>query len=194
MDIDEIAVEIIKKGTMFTVAESNLDVIYQNPYELAAMCKFLLDKGISKYLEVGLANGGLLKFITEFFNLSVSNGIDLAMPVSKAINSNIFIGNSTSSDAVSWAKKYSPYDLIFIDAGHDYESVKADYINYNTLGRFVAFHDILGLRNTPGVARLWNEVKIGRKYIEFIDTSKRYSCGPPGSYDTEVGIGLLIEE
>lgn len=52
-------------------------------------------------------------------------------------------------------------DFLFIDGGHDYETVKADFLNYAPLvapGGTIAFHDIQGI---PDVNRFWNELKIG---------------------------------
>jgi glycosyltransferase involved in cell wall biosynthesis len=50
-------------------------------------------------------------------------------------------------------------DFLFIDGGHDYETVKADYQNYSPLvrpGGVIAFHDIQGIAD---VNRFWNEIK-----------------------------------
>jgi hypothetical protein len=50
-------------------------------------------------------------------------------------------------------------DFLFIDGGHDYETVKADYMNYAPLvrsGGTIAFHDIQGIAD---VNRFWQEVK-----------------------------------
>jgi len=52
------------------------------------------------------------------------------------------------------------YDCIFIDADHDYECVKRDYLNSLKCvnpGGFLIFHDISNTRT--GVARCWEEIK-----------------------------------
>ncbi len=59
-----------------------------------------------------------------------------------------------------------PLDFLFIDGGHDYKTVKADFENYSPLvkpGGLVAFHDMVGI---PDVAKYWAEVSEGRDNIE----------------------------
>ncbi|MDE2099475.1 MAG: class I SAM-dependent methyltransferase [Patescibacteria group bacterium] len=71
-------------------------------------------------------------------------------------------------------------DFLFIDGGHDYATVKADYENYAPLvrpGGVIAFHDIQGIAD---VKRLWSEVK---KHDE---ASGREICHPHGW-----GIGVM---
>lgn len=55
------------------------------------------------------------------------------------------------------------YDLVIIDGDHTYDAVKADYAAYGPLGRIVMFHDIAGLRDCEGVARLWEEISRTKK-------------------------------
>ena len=47
------------------------------------------------------------------------------------------------------------YEWVFIDAGHQYEEVRSDWLNYGSLGAVVAFHDI----NYPQVGALWREIR-----------------------------------
>lgn len=59
-------------------------------------------------------------------------------------------------------------DFLFIDGGHDYETVKSDYENYAPLvrpGGLIAFHDIQCI---PDVKRFWNEVR-GEHFMEYCD-------------------------
>jgi predicted O-methyltransferase YrrM len=60
-----------------------------------------------------------------------------------------------------WAERLSErrFGLIFFDADHSYEGVKADYENWSPLlmpGGIVAFHDI----NKPGVDQLLHEIQL----------------------------------
>jgi hypothetical protein len=63
------------------------------------------------------------------------------------------------------AKEWAPYDFIFIDAGHYYPEVRADWDAYLPLaqkGAMVVFHDILPpsvVHPEIEVARLWAEIK-----------------------------------
>jgi len=66
-------------------------------------------------------------------------------------------GNTHAPSTFAEVREYSDsYEWVFIDAGHAYEEVKADWLNYGLLGNdVVCFHDIL----YPHVARLWAEIK-----------------------------------
>ncbi len=91
-------------------------------------------------------------------------------------------GDSRSREAIEWAKKEGPYDLIFIDGSHQYKDVKADFENYRGMTDMaIGFHDI----NHPdfGVKRLWNEI-LRAQPTEYVATSTVIT----GHY---MGIGVL---
>jgi cephalosporin hydroxylase len=75
-------------------------------------------------------------------------------------------GNTHAPSTLAEVREYSDsYDWVFIDAGHHYEEVKADWLNYGFLSDdVVCFHDIL----YPHVARLWAEIKAEYKTREII--------------------------
>lgn len=75
--------------------------------------------------------------------------------------------------AMCFAESHAPYDLLFIDAGHTYHDVRADYETYARLvrpGGLIAFHDALPraaypevevhrfLAELPGMTIVGNEV------------------------------------
>jgi len=72
-----------------------------------------------------------------------------------------FDADSTARDTVTRVKSLVPYlDFLFIDGGHDYQTVKADYENYGPLvrsGGVIAFHDISG-GEWPEIKRFWEEL------------------------------------
>jgi hypothetical protein len=68
----------------------------------------------------------------------------------------IFYGDSHSLEAIQWARKNGPYQLVMIDGDHSYEGVRADWENYGHLGECVTFHDIAN--KELGVAKLWKEL------------------------------------
>jgi len=79
-----------------------------------------------------------------------------------------------------------PLDLLFIDADHTYEGVKADFVQYSPLvrpGGLIGFHDI---RPSPDpdtqVERLWTELQSRYDVEEFVY---------PDKIGRELGIGLL---
>lgn len=87
--------------------------------------------------------------------------------------------NSTDRQVISEANKIfkdKKVDFLFIDGGHDYNTVKADFLNYSTLvrsGGMIVFHDILG---EQGVSKYWYELKWKGGRIEILK---------------EFGIGIL---
>ncbi len=87
-------------------------------------------------------------------------------------------GDSHASETVERVENNGPYDWLWIDAGHRYREVEADWLLYRPMvnaGGIVAFHDILPpSRNHPEieVSRLWTELKAeGYKTDEIIGGS-----------------------
>jgi cephalosporin hydroxylase len=78
-------------------------------------------------------------------------------------------GNTHAPSTLAEVREYSDsYEWVFIDAGHLYEEVKADWLNYGLLSEdVVCFHDIL----YPEVARLWAEIKTEYETFEIVSDS-----------------------
>ena len=99
------------------------------------------------------------------------------------------IGNSNDIEVVNWVKEYQPFDFIFVDGGHDYETVSADYQNYYPMlnkGGLMAFHDIA----TPDVNAY--EIDVGRWWrdmtaAKMFDGKVMESITRPGKW----GIGII---
>jgi hypothetical protein len=157
--------------------------IEQNPRELAEFCEFIQSQNIRAYLEVGTSTGGLLNFFAEVFRWDVF-GVDLRLPVKAPANAGLFIGSTRSEGFREFLNLLPKLDLVWIDADHSYESVKADAEACLRLSpRFMVFHDICGLRACEGSARHWAETKAQHygKTVEFVADD-----------ETRVGIGVLI--
>jgi hypothetical protein len=98
----------------------------------------------------------------------------------------LVIGNSRTQDIIKTVNELGPYDLIYIDGDHTYEGVKADWENYRSMGKMIAFDDI---RNTipsstgdiPGVHKLWGEIK-----------EQGYSWTELCANGTDQGIGVIL--
>lgn len=94
-------------------------------------------------------------------------------------------GDSHSSEMLARAKAAlggQPLDYLFIDGDHTYEGVRKDFEMYSPLvrrGGVIAFHDIAEHPPEIGceVSRLWNEIKGGYRYSEFIEDRKQGWAG-----------------
>ena len=99
------------------------------------------------------------------------------------------IGNSNDIEVVHSVKEFQPFDFIFVDGGHDYETVNSDYQLYYPMlkkGGLMAFHDIA----TPDVNTY--EIDVGRWWREMtaanmFDGKVMESITRPGKW----GIGII---
>lgn len=151
--------------------------IEQNAYELLKFTEFIREKKIQTYLEIGLAQGLTAGYMQDL-GLDVT-GITIDPYLLQREDFAVIIGDSHDPETVAKVADRR-FDLVFIDGDHSYESVKQDYENYGKLGKFVAFHDIAGLRNCEGVKRFWGELQ-GQK-LEFVAEG-----------ETRSGIGVLCQ-
>jgi len=142
-------------------------------------------------LEVGSHMGGFLAFMAyncdpktakiRSVDLTTLYGLGGTIKNLKedGYDAEVYKGNSTSADAVAWAKENGPYDFVFIDGDHTYDGVLADWRNYGPLGRWVGFHDIKEADHGYGTVQLWEELK---------DKYPSMEIGVAGNWN---GIGLL---
>ena len=92
----------------------------------------------------------------------------------KGVDLQIVVGDSRDPVVLEEVALFAPYDWAFIDAGHYYGEVKADWENYGpmvSLGGTVVFHDILPpTRAHPEieVAQLWEEIKKDHMTLEVV--------------------------
>lgn len=87
-------------------------------------------------------------------------------------------GDSAAPASVQTVGRLAPFDFIFIDAGHDARSVRADWANYGPMlraGGAVAFHDIKP-RAGYGVSDLWAELRQDANTVEISGTTPEF-CG-----------------
>ena len=175
-------------------------MIYKNPEGLVQSdCEnrlfrtFLQTENVKSYLEIGSQWGGSLwqaatampigSRIVTIDNAGLKELRQCCLELNQmGYDVHACYIDSHSPFAVEFARKLSPFDMCFIDADHVYDSVSLDWQNYGPMARLVGFHDIISYEGQMGVAKLWNEIKFGYCYEEFMDD-------PPLPW---YGIGVLI--
>jgi hypothetical protein len=85
------------------------------------------------------------------------------------------------------------YDMVFIDANHDFKWAYKDFMNYRDKAHYVAFHDISEFNITKTVAKygkelanaahLWKSIKTvvpAQTWVEFVDPNENHDLKPRG--------------
>lgn len=141
---------------------------------------FNLIKGCDSYLEVGTAEGNSLYVLAHALNpgaritcidLGEKHCIPHHNEIIKLISGDysvaMYHGNSRDEDTYPIRRDH---DVVFIDGGHDYETVKSDCAMYAGLARkYLIFHDIAlsGVKNAVSEFLLTYPHK---KYSEIVHT------------------------
>jgi len=178
---------------MFDGTRSHL---LHNPEELSNFIFFLKHyekkkrKKIRNFLEIGFNAGKLNTILNKFFNFEQIVAIDNfsadtsstdLMANLRRKNLVLICGNSDKKETLQTIKKFQPFDLIFVDASHEYEDVKKDLNNYYkmlSVHGILAAHDIHSLEY-PGVNKAWNEFKHQNNFIfkEIVYNKYYFVCG-----------------
>ena len=178
---------------MFDGTRSHL---MHNPKELSDLIFFLKEyekvkrKKISNFLEIGFNSGILNTILNKFFKFeqivvidtftSEISSTDLLANL-KRKNLVLVCGSSNKKENLQTIKKFQPYDLIFVDASHEYKDVKKDLNNYCKMlsddGILIA-HDIYSLEFL-GVNKAWSEFKRQNNFSfkEFVNRKYFFVCG-----------------
>jgi predicted O-methyltransferase YrrM len=167
--------------------------ILQYPAEIEAFTRLVRKENVRNYLEVGCKFGGSLwRVATAMPKASRIVAVDLphgdtsfkeSQPHLEAciarlkqmgFDAHLFLGDSTDPEIVTRVRELGPFDLCLIDGNHTEPYVRRDWLNYGSLARMVAFHDIAWKAgNRPPskkypiqVPKVWEELKQSHKHIE----------------------------
>lgn len=155
--------------------------ISQYEKEFEFLLRIFKERQPTSILEIGTHHGGsFYHWIKEAPTGAIVNSIDNQHINSdlyddwanvRRVEVNWFNGDSTSNEALQWAKFDAPYDFIFIDGDHSFNGVMDDYVLAAHLIKrpgIIAFHDI-----TPHpyreVDEAWNLLKIINEWEEVVD-------------------------
>lgn len=178
----------------------------QSEYELSCLINFLKEKNIKRYLEIGAREGDTFHEIVTHIKPDYALAVDLPGGLwgknstkdsliksvidlrNKGYNTEYLLGDSSDTNVVSHIKDIGKFDAIFIDGDHTLKGVTRDWENYRDMGDIIIFHDIVGYdqiekanNNKVEVPILWNEIKQGRSFLEFIDD------------ESKMGIGVILQ-
>jgi hypothetical protein len=164
--------------------------IWQYPNQFSKYLKFLSDKNITSYLEIGCRWGGTFVLTTEYLkkfnNLTESVAVDLIdSPVAEYTGGTFIKMNSMSQEFSEYIAS-KQFDLVLIDGDHTYEGAKSDYLLVKDHAKIIVFHDITSVA-CPGVMKIWNEIKHEYDFHEF--TQQYHEV--PSSF---LGIGVAVKK
>lgn len=154
MNFDELQTEIERLGVHAVFGAPGAGwAIEQNAFELTVFLAQMERLGVQSVLEVGTGyRGGLSRFLAQVVGWDVTTvDIENYGHAHAGVHYIIAPGDKPAFDR--------SFDLVFIDAAHDYASARADWEHYQAYaGKVIALHDIAGLRECEGVALLWYEL------------------------------------
>ncbi len=186
------------------IFDGTFNHLLQIPDELSDLIFFLKkyekDKKIklNSFLEIGFSHGITNTILNKFFNFNKNVALDI---LGAHLNGTTFLANlrfknlilfcsdANSRNTIKRIKNLGPYNLIFIDADHKYESVKKDFYNYSNFiseKGLIIMHDIF-LPNS-GSKKFWSQLK-KRKIKNF--KFKEIICK---KYPFKYGIGILYKK
>jgi predicted O-methyltransferase YrrM len=154
--------------------------LIQRSEELWILVQAIQSISAKRILEIGTANGGTLKFFEQVAGpggriVTVDSGrdsieelpVDFSAPLCDIQVVTGFSQASETIEKVIQALGNEPIDFLFIDGGHEYEAVKADFDNYHGLvrsGGIIGFHDVnYDKEGNDHVWKLWHEIDLLNK-------------------------------
>ncbi len=169
--------------------------VYQDESELNRLIELVKEIKPKRILEIGSLHGGTLWYWMNAVKgaeiVSVDSGVQsFDSRFSDIENARLNLwpewerdtgckitqvrADSTSPETVKAVKEQAPFDFIFIDGGHDYQTAMADWQNYWPMlrvGGLLAFHDIAYPDGNPyayAVGTVWRQIRANGKWQEII--------------------------
>ncbi len=151
--------------------------IFQHEGEFAALLDFYVERNPKRVLEVGTFHGGTLYhwlknaarnatiISIDSYAVGVDNRELYGEWVPQGVTLRALCGDSQDVELALEAWRSGPFDWIFIDAGHYYHEVKADWETYRKMvadDGVIVLHDILPPSSAHPeieVNRLWREIQ-----------------------------------
>jgi hypothetical protein len=186
------------------IAFSGRTKISQNKFELESFIDLLKAENVKRYGEIGARHGDTFHSVMQSLP-AWSSGVALDLPgglwgdpktrryLERAVvdlekrgyRASCMFGDSKASSTIGMFCGRGPYDAILIDGDHTLEGVTADWMNYRSMSRLVAFHDIVGtgqaerISNRPvEVPLLWKSIKsAGYRVQEFVAPGSKMGIG-----------------
>jgi predicted O-methyltransferase YrrM len=175
-------------------------LLQDNEGEFIPFCQLMKNENVRSYLEIGSFSGGSIEIAAQYLPVG-SRIVSIDKPwkqtkqerlasilndlKQRGYDTHLIIGDSTESRSIFKARKFGPYDAVFIDGNHTFPYVKSDWENYGSLGRIVGFHDIAQDKPPHGASAFWNQLKSKYRHAEFISEATRART------DGAFGIGVL---
>lgn len=176
----------------------------QDALELQAFIDVLLAEGVRSYGEIGAREGDTFHAVMSALPKG-SRGAALDLPgglwgkdttrgnlelavadlCGKGYVASCLFGDSATAATIRQFKARGPFDAILIDGDHRLPGVTADWRNYRSMARIIAFHDIDGDGQTERggakveVPLLWQSIRDEFRTSEFITP------------DSHMGIGIV---
>lgn len=179
----------------------------QHPAELVPFVDMLVERGVTRYLEIGARHGDTFHYVmSRLPEGSVGVAVDLPGAlwgqkssrgsleraardlVALGYKASVLFGDSQTDATRRLVKGRGPFDAVLIDGDHSLVGVMRDWRLYHDIAPLAAFHDIVGTgqaekrHDTPvEVPILWERIKRlpGAVFHEFV---------APGS---KMGIGVI---
>ena len=193
----------------------------QHDEELEPFIALLQRRGVRRYLEIGARQGDTFYRVLRALGPG-SSGVAVDLPggpwgklgTESALNACCdtlareghtalaVYGDVADPAVVTAIERLGPFDAIFIDADHRYESVKRDWRTFSRMAPIVAFHDIAAggaLQRGQGlvadVERFWRELREQYRALEDNDVGMAVSFAEFIHRDPArpMGIGVVLQ-